>query len=253
MGADIQRASMWKRISAFLLDGILLSILVVAFGWLLSVLLGYDGYNQSLERAYDRYESQYGIVFDITAEEYQTMSLEQKQSYDLAYEALVADDEVLYTYNMVLNLTLVITTLAILLGYMALEFAVPLLLGNGQTVGKKIFSLGLVRSDGVKMNNMQLFARTLLGKFTIGTMIPVYVLIMLFFNTVGLFGTLLLAALALTQIILLAVTRNRTAIQDLIAGTVVVDIASQRIFRTTEELIEYTRRIHADKAARQPY
>ena len=253
MGVDLQRASMWKRISAFLLDIILLSVLVVGFGYLLSVVLGYDGHNQALEDGYARYEAQYGVTFDISAEEYSALTEAEKQNYDTAYDALVADTDVLYAYNMVLNLTLVITTLAILLGYLVLEFAIPLFLGNGQTVGKKVFAIGLVRSDGVQMNNLQLFTRTVLGKFTIGTMIPVYVLIMLFFNTVGLMGTLLLAALALTQIILLAVTRNRTAIHDLLAGTVVVDIASQRIFRSTEELIEYTKRIHAEKAARQSY
>lgn len=253
MGVELQKASMWKRISAYLFDSIILSILVVAFGWFLSVLLGYDGYYQSMNDAYDRYQTQYGVVFDITSEEYTAMDQQQRQAYDAAYEALVADSDAIYAYNMVLNLTLLIVTLGFLLAYLALEFAVPLLFGNGQTLGKKIFSIGLVRNDGVRVNNMQLFARTLLGKFTIGTMIPVYVLVMLFFNTVGLGGTLLLGGLLLLQIILLAATRNHTAIQDLIAGTVVVDISSQQIFRSTEDLIAYTKRLHAQKAAQQPY
>ncbi len=253
MGIELQKASMWKRISAWLLDVILLSIVVVGMGVLLSWLLGYNGYNEALDAGYAKYEAGYGVVFDITAEEYDAMTEEERQNYDAAYEALIADAEILRNYNMVLNLTLVITTLAILLGYLILEVVLPLIFGNGQTVGKKIFAIALVRNDGVRMNNMQLFVRTVLGKFTIGTMIPVYVVIMLFFNIVGLGGTLLLGALLLTQIILLAVTRNRTAIHDLLAGTVAVDISSQQIFRTTEELIEYTKRIHAERAARKPY
>lgn len=253
MGIELQRASMWKRISAWLLDIILLSVLAVGAGALLSWILGYNSYNAALDAGFAQYEAQYGVVFDITSEEYAAMTDAERENYDTAYNAMIQDPEVLRNYNMVLNLTMVITTLGILIAYLVLEFAVPLLLGDGQTVGKKIFALGLVRSDGVKMNNIQLFIRTVLGKFTVGTMIPVYVAIMLFFNIVGLPGTLLMAALMLTQIIMLSVTRNHTAIQDMLAGTVVVDISSQRIFRTTEELIEYTKRIHAERAERQPY
>lgn len=253
MGIELQRASMWKRISAWLLDIILLSIVAVGAGALLSWLLGYNSYNLALDAGFAEYETRYGVVFDITGDEYNAMTDEARSNYDAAYNAMIADPEVIRNYNMVLNLTLLITTLGILLAYLILELAVPLLWGNGQTVGKKIFAIGLVRNDGVKMNNMQLFIRTVLGKFTIGTMIPVYVIIMLFFNIVGLPGTLLLGALLLTQIILLSVTRNHTAIHDLLAGTVAVDISSQRIFRSTEDLIEYTKRIHAERAERQPY
>ena len=252
MGIELQKASMWKRISAWLLDIILLSIVAVGAGLLLSWMLGYNNCNEALDAGYAKYETQYGVTFDITAETYNAMTAEERQNYDAAYSAMIADDEVIRVYNLVLNLTLVITTLAILLAYLILEFAVPLLFGNGQTLGKKVFALCLVRNDGVKMNTMQLFVRTVLGKFTIGTMIPVYVVIMLFFNIVGLPGTLLLGALLLTQIILLSVTRNRTAIHDLLAGTAVVDMGSQMIFRDTEELIAFKKRVAADQAAKQP-
>lgn len=253
MGVELQKASMWKRISAWLLDIILLSVIVVGIGALLSLATGYDGHTQDLEDAYARYETQYAVTFDISAEAFAAMTPEEQQNYNAAYDALIADEDVLYVYNLVLNLTLVITTLAILLGYLIMEFVLPLILGNGQTVGKKIFAIGLVRNDGVKMNTMQLFVRTMLGKFTIETMIPVYILIMLYFNMVGLGGTLFLGALLLAQIILLAVTRNRTPIHDLLAGTAAVDISSQQIFRSTEELIAYTKRLHAERAARKPY
>ena len=253
MDLDVQRASMWKRISAFLLDGIFLGILVVAFAFLLSAVLGYDGYSQQLEDAYNGYEARYGIQFDISQDAYASMPQAQKDAYDEAYQALTQDENVLYIYNMVVNLTLVITTMSILLAFLVLEFLVPVLLGNGQTLGKKVFAIAVIRTDLVKANTLQLFARTLLGKFTVETMIPVYVLIMLYFNTVGLVGTVLLGALLLAQGITLAVTRNRYAIHDWIAGTVVVDYASQRIFQSTENLIAYKNEIHAQYAARQDY
>ena len=253
MAVDIQKASVWKRIAAWIFDVLLLCVLAVGFGALLSWLLGYDGYSQSLEAAYDRIESQYGVVFDISQEEYQAMTQAQRENYDAAYDALIRDEESMYFYNMVVNLSMLITTAGILAACMALEFAVPLLLKNGQTIGKKIFSLGVVRQDGVKINTMQLFVRTLLGKYTIETMVPVYLVMMLFWGMMDITGTLILAGLGVAQVILLFAHRNNAQIHDLLAGTVVVDISSQRIFTSTQELIEYTKRIHAERAARQDY
>ena len=74
---DLQKASMWKRASAYLFDMILLATLAVALGVVLSLVLGYDGYNSTLEAAYDKYETQFGIQFDMTAEDIQ-MFIEQE-------------------------------------------------------------------------------------------------------------------------------------------------------------------------------
>ena len=250
---DLQKAGFWKRIAAWMFDGILLSVLAVGFGLLLSAVLGYDGYSTALEESYAQYGAEYGVVFDISQEEYLAMTDEARHNYDAAYEALTADETVLYTYNMVLNLTLVITTGGILLAILLWEFFIPLWLGNGQTLGKKIFGLCLVRSDGVQVNTMQLFTRTLLGKFTIETMIPVYILLMLFWGTMGVAGTLILFGLLIAQCVCMAVTRSNSAIHDLLAGTAVVDMASQTIFRTTEDLIAYQKKVAAERAARQTY
>jgi len=253
LGIDLQKASMWKRISAWLFDSILLAVLAVAFLLLLSTLLGYDGYQTRLEQAYARVEEQYGVRFDITEEEYNKMTQAEKDRYDEAYDALVEDEEALYCYNMVLNLTLTMTAIGILLAVMTLEFVVPLLLKNGQTLGKKIFGLGVVRSDAVQANALQLFTRALLGKYTIGIMIPVYIIIMLFFNIMDVTGTVVVGGLALGQAICVGCTRNNCAIHDKLAGTVVVDVASQTVFKSTDDLIAYTKKLHAERAARQDY
>ncbi len=250
---DLQKASFWKRTAAWIFDGILSGILAVGLGVLLSALLGYDGYSQTVDAAYAKYEAEFGIVFEITQGEYQAMTEAARQNYDAAYAALTADGEAMYAYNMMLNLTLVITTAAILAAVMIWEFAIPLFFGNGQTLGKKIFSLCLIRNDGVKVNNLQLFTRTLLGKFTIDTMIPVAILLMLFWGTMDRTGTLILFALLTGQVVCLAVTRGNAAIHDLLAGTLVVDISSQMIFRTTEDLIAFQKQVAAERAARQTY
>ena len=250
---DLQKAFFWKRIAAWMFDGILVSVLVAGLAFLLSVLLGYDGHSRTLEEGYARYEQAYGVVFEIDQEEYQAMTEEARTRYDEAYGALIADEEVLYAYNMVVNLTLVITTGAILLAYLLWEFFMPLWFGNGQTLGKKIFGLALIRNDSVQVNSLQLFTRTILGKFTIETMIPVYILLMLFWGTMDLTGTLMIGALVIGQCACVAITRTNSAIHDLLAGTVVVDLTSQVIFRTTEDLIAHQKKVAAEQAARQPY
>ena len=253
MATDLQKASFWKRTAAWLFDGILFSILAVAFGVLISFILGYDAHSATLENAYAKYEQAYGVVFEISLEEYQAMSEEARANYDAAYDALIADEEAMYAYNMMLSQTLVILSVSILLAVAAIEWLIPLKLGNGQTLGKKIFGLALIRSDGVKINNMQLFTRSMLGKFTLETMIPVLIVLMIYWGTMGVAGTAVLFVLACGQVACLIFTRGNCAIHDLMAGTIVVDYASQTIFDSTEALIEYQKKLAADRAARAPY
>lgn len=250
---DLQKASMWKRIAAWMFDGILVATLAVGFGLLLSVLLGYDSYNEQMETSFAAYERQYGVVFDISQEEYLAMSDAELQNYEDAYAALTADQEFLYAYNMSLNLTLVITTVSMLLSMVLWEFVMPLAFGNGQTVGKKIFGLGLVRTDGVKVNNLQLFTRMLLGKFTIETMLPMYILMLLFWGSIGILGTAVLMVLTAAQILCVLITQSNSFIHDLLAGTAVVDISSQMVFRSTEDLMEYRKKVAAEQVSRQTY
>lgn len=250
---DLQKANLWKRISAWLFDGILLTMLAVGIGCLLSSALHYQQYSTAVDQAYAKYEQAYNVSFSIDEATYSAMPEDYQQRYTDAYNALIADSDAMYQYNMMVNLTLVITTLGILLSTVVLEFLVPLFLGDGQTLGKKIFGLCLVRTDGVKVNTLQLFTRTILGKFAIETMIPVYIITTLFLGSLGLNGTLILLALGLAQILILIFSRTNALLHDLLAGTAVADKASQMIFPTTQALIDYKKQIAAEQAARQIY
>lgn len=250
---DLQKASLSKRIAAGILDAMLLCVLSVGIASLLTWLLGYNAHNDALRDGYTRYETQYGVTFDIEQETYNAMDTQEKANYDAAYDALSKDEDILYHFNLVVNLTIIITTFSILLSMLVLEFAVPLILKNGQTVGKKAFSLGLMRIDSIQISPIQLFTRTVLGKFTIETMISVYIIILIFFNSIGITGPLVIGGILLTQLICLIATRTNSLIHDLLAGTVVVDLSSQKIFRTTQDLIECQKRIAAEQAARQDY
>ena len=250
---DTQRASMWKRLSAALFDGILLGVAAVLFAWLLSVALGFDAHYQTLNNAYIRYGETYGVDFNLGLADYEAMSADELETLNEAYAALSTDDEAIYAYNMILSLTLTITSLGILLAYLVMEFTIPMCLKNGQTIGKKIFGIGLMRNDGVRISGSGLFARVFLGKYAIGTMVPVLIMLMIFFGLLGLTGTIILALIGLVQIILLLATRNHTPIHDLLASSVCIDVGSQLIFDTYDEMIAYKKRIHAEQAAASPY
>lgn len=250
---DLQKASFLKRSAAWLLDAILVTILAVGVAYLLSVAFGYDKYSDTVSDSYDRYEAEYGVSFEASQEEYLSWTPEQQKNYDEAYDALIADQDAMYAYSMVVNLSMVIASLSLLISSMGLDFVVPLLFKEGRTVGKRIFGLCVIRTDCVKMSPVQLFVRTLLGKFAVETMIPIYLIMMIFWGIVGLGGTLVLVLLLLVEIILLIATRRNAAIHDLLAGTVVADYTSQMIFDSSEALLAYQKRIHAEQAARQDY
>lgn len=240
---DLQKASIMKRLAAWLLDAILTAIVSVGFAVLLSVILRYDNHSETYRTKLENHESQYGIMTQVSQEQYDAMSKAEQQSYN----------EIAGMSNLVFSLSLVMISGSILLGILSTEFVVPLLLKNGQTIGKKAFSIGLVKADGVKINAMQLFVRALLGKYTIETMIPVYILVMFYFNVMDITGTFVLGGLLLAQLICLAVSSTNSLIHDLLAGTVTVDIASQKIFGSTDELVAYTNRMHAEQAKKQDY
>lgn len=253
MGIYLQKAGLWKRIAAWLLDAILVCVLAAGCAWVLSFLLNYDAYSNTLQDAYAHYEKEYGVTFNIDQETYDKMTDLERKNYDAAYNALIADQPAMQAYNMLLTLSILIISVGVLIAMVILEYIVPLLLRNGSTLGKKLFSLGVVRTDGVKINNMQLFVRAFVAKYTIETMLPIYLVMLILWGALGITGTAILAILAIAQVLCYCFTSTNSVIHDLMAGTVVVDISSQRIFESTEALLEYNKRIHAERAARQDY
>ena len=250
MNVDLQKAGLWKRIAAAILDFILLSIVAVGACWALNVALDYDTHAQRYQSIKAAYAQEYGIPTDV---DYSEMTPEQQAATNKANEALAKDPEAIKAIALVDNLMLIIPTFGILLAVLLLEFAVPLLFKNGATVGKFVFGLGLIRGDCVRVNPLQLFTRALLGKYTIETMIPVYLVIMIIKGSLGTMGLAAIAGILLLQVILYFATRTHSLIHDLMAGTVVVDIASQRIFANDEDRIKYFKRMAAEQAERQAY
>lgn len=259
---DLQKASMWKRISAFLCDIILFAIVTVGLALLLSTILGVDTQQEKMVSICSQYVEEHGLnsfmtkeelegalSISMTEERYNTLTEEQKAAFNEASEALFTNEEYLYAYGMVNQLILLVITFSILIATLLLEFVVPLLFKNGQTVGKKVFGVAVMRVDGVKVSPLILLVRALLGKYAVETMIPVFVLLSLILGTASIVTLALLLLLAIAQVALLIFTQANTPLHDMLAGTVTVDFASQMIFDTPEELLEYKKQLHADALA----
>lgn len=270
----IEKASMLKRISAYILDAILTVILASGFVFAISAIINYDSYYDKMNQYYDEFEEENGFSFnmfsknedelndkekqikEISSKALEDLTEEEKQikeEYEKAIDDFVNDKDMLYIYNMLINLTLLMVTISVLLAILIIEFVLPLVFKNGQTIGKKCFGLCLVKNNCVRINAPILFIRTVLGKFTVETMIPIYIIIMIVFGGAGITGTIVLVLILFIQLILVISTKNNCLIHDLMAGTVVVDKNGQMIFDTENDLIEFKKNFHKEESLRKEY
>ncbi len=250
---DVQRASLLKRISALILDFIILTILSTFFIFLISFITKYDSYNTHLNECYSKYEKQYGVEFSISSDEYYGYSEEERALYDEAYNALINDEDTILTYQKVVNLSLLSVSLGVFFAFIIAEFIIPIFFKNGVTIGKKVFSLCLMRRGGWRVNNTSLFIRAILGKYTIETMVPLLILMMVFFSSIGIVGPIVIGGIILINLILIFATKDHLAIHDLLADTVVVDYMSQYIYETEEDVIERKKELAKEKAEKSLY
>lgn len=266
---DVQKASFLKRISALILDFILLLIVATGAALLISVITDYDGHAKNYENKKTFYEEKYSeesvkaehnvtnpefkVDFDISESAYKELTQEEINLINVAYEEFRKDEVVIKEYNLMFSLMLMITSLGIFVAYLILEFILPLILKNGQTVGKKIFGIAVMHTNCVKVNHLAMFARSVLGKYTIETMIPVIMALMIYFGVWGFGGTAILLLYFAVQVVILCVSKNNSCIHDLISGTVAVDLSSQMIFESEEKMLEYKKEQHAKKVEKSVY
>lgn len=250
---DLQKPTVWKRFSAYLFDIILIITLAAGFAAIVSGIVSFDKKVDNLQALETKYYEEYGIA-DISLEDFEKLSEEEKAVYAKADEAFKKDPEVLKAYSLVYNLIITITALGIFFAVLLWEFIIPLFLKNGQTLGKKIFGIAVMRTNGVKITPVQLFVRSVLGKYTFEIMLPVFSVILVVFANAGIFGVAMLLIVTVAQIASLVATRKtRQALHDLLSDTVTVDLASQLIFETKADLIKYKEEQHAKMVERATY
>ena len=266
---ELRKIGIVKRASALLLDAILLAVLATGFMFIISLICNYSQEEKLAKQYFNEWEDFrkeyvgaiaefYGFSYEETDDDYvitkdgKSASLEDvmkslvdskgagnditEKAYE-TYQTLTPVQKVNLQYKYIYTLLFMIVSLGILLAYLILEFIIPIILKNGQTVGKKVFGICLVRSDCVKITNLSLFARTLVGKFAIETMFPILLVFLFFFGGLGLLAVILFAALLLFNVVLFFATKNKTPIHDILAGTVAVDMKLQMIFESEEELV----------------
>ncbi len=253
MQYDLQKASVLKRIAAFIFDAMMIMIAFSVLAALLSWMTGYNAYSKKYEDIRLSYEKEYGITMDISAEEYEALPDETKARYEAADAALKEDEGALHAYGMMFNLSVLICVLGLLFSFLALELLIPAILGNGQTLGKKMFGIGVMQYNGVKLSGAALFVRAILVKYTVETMIPVLIFLSVMLSSAGPVAVMLAASIPILQIALLATTKSRLVLHDVISSTVAVDLASQLIFPTEQDRVEYEKRIAAERAREQKY
>lgn len=272
MSYDVQKASLVKRASAFLLDIILIAVLAVGFMALLSVICDYDGHydnytsilREEQQKIIDEYKVSHGVDLGISEDDYNDLSDEEKTQFDtvnaeateILNERLSARTDFGKEYMLCFTLSIMMTSVGIFLAVLILEFIVPLFLKNGQTVGKKVFGIAVMHTNGVRVRPFSMFVRAVLGKYVFEIMVPVLLALMMFFGVLNLIvGIVVIVLFLILQIGILIYTRNttRSVLHDLMSRTVTVDLASQMIFENEEELLEFKKQEQAELAARNDY
>ena len=273
---ELRRIGIVKRASALLLDAILLAVLTTGFMFIISLICNFD-HEQDLYVEYatewedfdnnyvETVAGYYGYTYESEGDErvmkkdgedypYASVIKEFAESegnfdYDKPnadkmaeayriYQGMASLEELYGQTRYYFSLLFMMISLGVLLSYLVLEFILPIIFKNGQTVGKKVFGICVVRQDCVKISVLSLFARTLLGKFAIETMFPILLIFLFLFGGLSWLAIVLFAALTILNVTLFFVTKNRTPIHDILAVTAVVDMKLQMIFESEEELIQ---------------
>ena len=244
MAVSLQKADVWKRISAYFFDIMLALVVAVASTLFFLAISKYDAHYEKIEQIRARYEQEYDINLNITQEEYNAFSESEKLAYDEKYQALnkalTEDKELTSTYANLIITIVVSASLGLLVGNAVIFFIAPLFFKNGQTLGKKCFGLAVVRTNAVKMSTPILFIRCFVGRFAIETMFPIFLITMTLLGLLaGSLGLITLVLFLLLDIGAMIYSPINSSIHDLISDTVVVDMSSQAIFESYDELIEY--------------
>lgn len=258
MGLDLQKASISKRLAAFMIDFFIFILLFALIALLFSFIFGYAKSIEEFGAFYNKFYDKFEIDPIYDTPEYEKLPDDVKLKYEAANKEFDKPENIEYAKSLYADIatkTFLVISVSMLFAFVITELTIPLIFKNGQTLGKKIFSIGLMRVDGIKITHFQLFVRTIVGKFIIETLIPIMFLMFSFFGALGggSFGLLIVAAYILAQSIIFIVTKNKYAIHDALAVTVAVDMQTQMIFDSPEELAAYTARLHEEEARNSPY
>lgn len=243
---DLQRAENSKRIFAFLTDLILMSILTAGIFLLMSWILNIDSYSDKYEEIKAAYESEYDVRFGLTQEEYDKLTEKEKDNYRNAVSAMNGDEQANAAIRKSYLLSFAVFLGGTVISFIVFGFAVPLIMKEGRTVGKRLFGLGVIRSGYTHVSPFIVFARNVIGTGVFEIILPVMIVLSSLMGVTGVFGIIILAVFAVAEFIVFFRSSGHKLLHDVLADTVVVDWASQRVFDTPEErdrFIEESKRL----------
>ena len=171
-------------------------------------------------RRSERYNPDIGKKVELTDTDF---LVALQPSYVAAYAVLINQDYYVnllnqYSFSYQLGLTISIL-IAGLINYIVL----PFFLKNGQTLGKKIFKLGLATYDGYKFSNYQLLLRFVpFLVLDLALLIPMWSSIVLVI--------MIPIVVLLVSFALMMASPKKAALHDFAARTIVVDLESSMLF-----------------------
>jgi len=129
------------------------------------------------------------------------------------------------------NLQIQIFVVALMVVLILLHLIVPLLFKNGQTLGKKLFSIGLATKDGYRIKYWQHLVRFVV--FAIETLFGFYTVFVGY----------------LIPYTFIVFSKNNRAPHDYAASTMIVDLKTSLIFNDKQEADAYDEKIEANANA----
>ena len=257
MSFSLQKASFWKRISAYLFDSVVLGVLILGL-FIASVSIAkVDNYLDKLNAFRTQYATELNIDLNISQEEFQQMTEDEKKEYNEKYSLVnkkMAENKAVQELNVqIITRVLVSVTVSVLVADLVYYFIIPLCFKHGRTLGKKMFGLAVIRTNGVKTSTPVLFIRSMIGVYAIETMFPIMLVIMRLLGLLGSLGFIVIGLLGILQIVVMIMSKTNSCIHDLLTDTVVVEFSSQKIYETEEQLIEEQKALAAEKAAQTEY
>lgn len=261
---EIKQAKISKRIYAFLID---LLIFIVIFSASMFLLNTYSkDYNDS-KKIYDEKCLEYNLVVEKTNEDGEKYTISwsvydfmlssfsspgchadkfedikeisdscQKEYNDFLAkqsEAFKNDEVAFSAYNAIVKYRIGFYAFSSFLALLIINIVFPLIFKNGQTLGKKVFELGLVSKKGIKVSFANIGLRFLIGIFAFEVFPFMLYLAVSNVFSIGLF---LGMALFFVNFCLFIFTKNHTMVHDYVGGTIVVDLHTTIVFNSIEEM-----------------
>ena len=104
---DFQKADMWKRISAWLFDFIIIGIVVIGLACFLAFVLRTDSHLAEYDAAFEEYKAEFNRDTSMNAEEYEALSQDAKIKFQEIRSRMY------YYHDMLVSLFLLIASLSL--------------------------------------------------------------------------------------------------------------------------------------------